>query len=156
MKSLLNTKSHATDFALFVARVGLGAMFMLHGEGKIFGGVEKWEKLGRSMENFGIDFAPAFWGFMASFAEFGGGALLILGLFTRPACFLLVITMIVAATRHMLPPETIAQVAKDLVAPKTTMDLLKEASHAIEAGCVFFALMLIGPGKWSLDKKLFG
>lgn len=156
MKQLLGTKPAAVDFALFIARVGMGAMFMLHGEGKIFGGVEKWEKLGKSMEMFGIEFAPVFWGFMASFAEFGGGLLLILGLFTRPACFLLVITMIVAATKHMIPPDTIGQVLKDAVDPKTTMDLLKEASHAIEACCVFFALMLIGPGKWSLDKKLFG
>ncbi len=156
MKQLLGTKPAAMDLALFVARIGLGAMFILHGEGKMFGGVEMWEKLGRSMEAFGIDFAPAFWGFMASFAEFGGGILLILGLFTRPACFLLVITMIVAATRHLIPPETLGQVVKDVIDPKTNLQLLKEASHAIEAGCVFFALMLIGPGKWSLDRKLFG
>lgn len=157
MKNLLNTKPKALDFALFVIRLGLGAMFILHGEGKMFGGPELWEKLGGSMSSLGIDFAPTFWGFMAAFAEFGGGILLILGLFTRPACFLLVITMMVATVKHLeVPDETIIDALVEAVAPKPFKVRLAEASHAIEAACVFFGLMLIGPGKWSLDKKFFG
>lgn len=157
MKNLLHTKPTAIDFALFISRLGLGAMFIVHGEGKMFGGPEKWEKLGSSMTNLGIDFAPTFWGFMAAFAEFGGGILLIVGFLTRPACFLLLITMIVAAVKHLhVPEETVMDVLKEAIVPKSFMVRLKEASHAIEAACVFFALMLIGPGKWSLDKKFFG
>ena len=33
-------------------------------------------------------------------------------------------------------------------------DGLKGAAHAIEVGIVFLSLILIGPGKYSLDEKL--
>ncbi len=156
MNSLLNTKTKLIDFALLVVRVGLGSMFILHGEGKMFGGPEVWEKLGTSMSVVGIEFAPIFWGFMAAFAEFGGGVLLILGLLTRPACLLLFITMVIATLKHLEVDESLISAVTDLIDPKTTLDLIKEASHAIEAACIFFALMLTGPGKISLDRKVFG
>ncbi len=89
------------DVGLLILRVGFGIMFMFHGAPKLFGGPERWGKLGAAMGNFGIDFLPAFWGFMASFSEFFGGILLILGLFFRPACILLTLTMIVAAGFHI-------------------------------------------------------
>jgi len=156
MKKLLGTKPAAIDFALLVLRLGLGAMFILHGEGKMFGGPDVWEKVGGSMKNLGIDYAPVFWGFMAAFAEFGGGILLILGFLTRPACFLMLFTMTVAAIHHLHPDEGLKATINELIDPKTTLDKIMEASHAIEAGCTFFALMLIGAGKFSLDKKFFG
>jgi putative oxidoreductase len=112
-------------------------MFMFHGAPKMFGGPEKWHMLGTAMGNFGIDFLPGFWGFMAAFSEFFGGILLILGLFFRPACLLMAITMIVAAGHHL-----------------GRGDGLMGASHAIESGIVLLSLILIGPGKISLDKKL--
>ncbi len=125
------------DAGLLVLRIGLGAMFLFHGGPKIFGGPEKWGKLGTTMENLGIHFLPVFWGFMASVAEFFGGICIITGLFFRPACILLVITMMVAALRHL-----------------SRGDGLSGASHAIENGIVFLSLILIGPGKYSLDEFL--
>ena len=112
-------------------------MYIFHGAPKMFGGPERWGKLGTAMSNFGIDFLPAFWGFMAAFSEFFGGILLILGLFFRPACILLTITMIVAAGFHI-----------------GRGDGFPGASHAIENGIVLLSLILIGPGKISLDKRL--
>ena len=126
------------DLGLLILRIGIGIMFMAHGWPKISGGVEKWTALGGSMSSFGIDFAPAFWGFMAAFAEFFGGLLLVLGLWWRPILVLLVITMLVAATRHFVAG-----------------DGFKGYSHALEAGIVFFALIFIGPGRYSLDAKFF-
>ncbi len=125
------------DVGLLILRVGFGIMFMFHGAPKMFGGPEKWSRLGTAMGNFGIDFLPAFWGFMASFSEFFGGILLISGLFFRPACILLTITMIVAAGFHI-----------------GRGDGFPGASRAIENGIVFLSLTLIGPGKVSLDKRL--
>lgn len=127
------------DVGLLILRVGIGLMFMGHGCGKLFGGPEKWARLGAAMKTFGIDFAPAFWGFMAAFAEFGGGALLVLGFLVRPACFLLLCTMVVAAAMH---------VGKG--------DPFVKYSHAVEAAILFFSLLFIGPGKYSLDEKLGG
>jgi len=116
-----------------VLRVGIGAMFMAHGWPKMAGGPAKWEALGEAVAVFGIGFAPVFWGFMAAFAELVGGLLLALGVAFRPACALLLSTMIVASARH------IAQ-----------GDGFGKASHAIEAGILFFSLLLIGPGAYCL------
>lgn len=131
-------KETLRDAGLLVLRVGLGVMFMLHGWGKISGGMEMWEKLGGAMANLGITFMPAFWGFMAAFAEFGGGLMLALGLLTRVAGFLMFFTMIVAVTVHV-----------------SKGDDMGGWSHAAEAGIVFFSLILIGPGAFSADAILF-
>ena len=118
------------DLGLLILRVGIGASFMVHGFPKLLGGPEKWAKLGKAMEVFGVDFAPAFWGFMAAFSEFGGGLLLALGLAFRPACLLLLSTMVVASAMHL-----------------DRGDGFGKASHAIEAAILFLSLLMIGPGK---------
>ena len=124
------------DHGLLAIRVGLGAMFMFHGYPKLAGGAAQWTKLGKSMKYVGIDFAPEFWGFMAGISETGGGLLLALGLLFRPACTMLLITMIVATMSHF----------------GRGHDLLK-ASHAIEAGIVFLGLFFTGPGAYSIDAR---
>lgn len=146
MKKLLSPNSQAINFGLLIIRIVIGIMFVLHGEGKMFGGPEKWEKLGGAMENLGIDFLPAFWGFMAAFAEFGGGILLVLGLLFRPACFIMFFTMFVAASVHWFDA---------VEAGKALKGQLMEGSHAIEVGAVFLGLLFTGPGKFSIDSKLF-
>ena len=74
---------------LLILRIGIGIMFMLHGFPKLTGGTEAWTKVGGALSALGINFAHTFMGFMAAISEFGGGLLLLLGLFTRPACFFL-------------------------------------------------------------------
>jgi len=118
------------DIGLLILRVGIGASFMVHGFPKLAGGADKWARLGKAMEVFGVDFAPVFWGFMAAFSEFGGGLLLALGLVFRPACGLLLSTMVVAAAMHI-----------------DRGDGFVKASHAIESGVVFLSLWMIGPGR---------
>lgn len=146
MKKLLSPNTQAVNFGLLVLRIGIGIMFVLHGEGKMFGGTEKWLKLGGAMEGLGITFLPTFWGFMAAFAEFGGGILLVLGLLFRPACLLMVITMAVAAHVHWIDAAEAGEALKGKI---------MGGSHAIEAGVVFLALLFTGPGKYSVDSKLF-
>jgi len=121
-------------FGLLAMRVGLGLMFIIHGSGKIFGGPEMWAKVGQAISLWGINFFPALWGFMAAFAEFGGGILLILGFLFRPAALLLAITMAVATTMHL-----------------SQGDAFGTWSHAAELGIVFLGLLFVGPGKISLD-----
>lgn len=126
------------DAGLLILRIGMGVMFMLHGFPKLMGGPDLWTGIGGATAAIGMDFAPTFMGFMAAIAEFGGGLLLALGLLTRPACLLLCCTMIVATTMHI-----------------HNGDGFNRYSHALEAAILFFSLLLIGPGKWSLDEMWF-
>ena len=131
---MLSTKfENCRDIGLLILRLGVGAMFMVHGVPKIMGGSELWVKLGTAMGNFGIDFWPTVWGFLAALSEGGGGLLMIAGLFFRPAMALMFITMTVAATHHLAGG-----------------DGIQIASHAIEAGTIFLSLIFIGPGKYTL------
>ena len=132
---ILSGLSRYRDLGLLVLRLGLGVMFVVHGAPKLMGGVEMWTRLGGAMGNLGVTFFPVFWGFMAALAEAGGGVCLILGLALRPASVLMAFTMIVAATHHL-----------------KAGDGLAGASHAIELAIVFASLILIGPGRYSLDR----
>ena len=125
------------DFGLLILRLGIGGMFMWHGWPKLIGGPEFWTKIGMATGAVGIHFAPTFFGLMAALAEFAGGLCLVLGLCTRFACTFLTINMIVAAAMHL-----------------SKGDGLPIASHAVEAGILFFSLIFIGAGKYSLDEKL--
>lgn len=134
--AILSRLSRHSDAALLLLRLGLGVMMMIHGYPKLIGGPEKWGQLGGSMANLGIHDFPQAWGFAAAFAEGTGGLLLVLGLFFRPACFLLICTMVVAAVRHF-----------------AAGDGISGASHAIELGIVFLGLFILGPGRYSIDKR---
>lgn len=122
------------DPGLLLLRVGIGGMFMIHGWPKLAGGAAKWQKLGAAMAQLGIDFWPTMWGFMAACSEFFGGLLLAAGLLFRPAAAALLSTMIVASVMHV-----------------KNGDSFTSASHAIEAGILFAALILIGPGRYALQ-----
>lgn len=134
--AILDNLGKYRNTGLLLLRIGLGAMFIIHGFPKLAGGPSGWTGLGGNMKVIGIDFLPIFWGFMAAATETFGGFLLIVGLFFRPALILLIFTMIIAALVHF-----------------GKGDGLGGASHAIELGIVFFGLIFIGPGKYSVDKK---
>lgn len=134
--AIFDTLGKYRNTGLLILRVGLGAMMMVHGLPKIMGGPDMWTGLGGSMKVIGINFLPTFWGLMAALAEGMGGFLLLLGLFFRPVNMLLAFTMLIAALVHFGKGEGIMG-----------------ASHAIEVGIVFFSLIFIGPGKYSVDGK---
>jgi putative oxidoreductase len=124
------------DTGLLIMRLGLGIAFLLHGLPKLVGGPKMWTGLGKSMSHVGIDFLPAFWGFMAAFAEGIGGLLLILGLAYRPICLMLAFTMLIATLT--------------LAAPKGRD--FKDYSHPLKLIFVFVGMACIGPGRFSIDK----
>lgn len=122
---------------LLLMRIGIGAMFIIvHGYPKLMGGPERWEKVGGSMKNLGINFFPVAWGFLAASTEAIGGLLLILGLFFRPTCLFLIFVMAVAAITNF-----------------SKAGSLFEAAHPIEVGLTFVGLLFLGPGKYSIDKS---
>ncbi len=77
-------------------RIFTGFALLTHGWPKLMGGPSRWEGVGGIMGSIGIPGPAVFWGFMASVAESVGAILLIVGLFTPVASFLIAVTMIVA------------------------------------------------------------
>jgi len=75
---------------------------------------------------------------MAAISEFGGGLPLLLGLFMRPASLFLLSTMVVATAMH-----------------HSMGDPCMRYSHALEAANLFSSLIVIDPGKHSLDSLFF-
>ena len=132
---ITNFLNKYSDAGTLFLRIGIGFAFIfVHGWGKIFGGPELWTKLGGSMANLGITFAPTFWGFMAAAAEFGGGILILFGLFTRPAAAFMAFTMLVAFIQHT-----------------SKLDPWNRVIYPMEMFAVFMALLFIGAGKYSID-----
>ncbi len=125
------------DFGLLTIRVSLGIIMMIHGVPKFLGGTEVLEKVGSAMTYLGIDFAPVFWGFMAAFSEVLGGSLLIIGFLFRPSCFFLGFTMAVATLLNF----------------SIGSDFGSITSHPLSMAFLFFSLMFIGPGKYSVQKE---
>lgn len=123
------------DAGILFIRIGIGFSFIfVHGLPKISGGPALWEKIGSAMSNYGLGFAPTFWGFMASASEFGGGILILLGLFTRPASAFMAFTMLTAFMMHT-----------------SKLDPWSKAIYPMEMFAVFMGLLFIGAGKYSID-----
>lgn len=125
------------DLGIFIIRAGVGIVYLFHGFPKVFGGPETWESVGQATQYIGISFLPVFWGFLGSSAEFFGGLLLILGLFSRPATVALFLTMVVATAFHIGSGDDFSVMA-----------------HALKMAIVFLGLFFTGPGSISMDRKI--
>ncbi|HTC55574.1 MAG TPA: DoxX family protein [Candidatus Sulfotelmatobacter sp.] len=79
--------------ALLVMRLTLGAVMTVHGFHKVFGGLHHHAEFVASL---GL---PAWTAYLSSFAEFVGGLLVLLGLFTRVAALAICIDLSVAIAK---------------------------------------------------------
>lgn len=138
---LFRSLSKYRDVGLLLLRILIGLSFLAHGLPKLTQGPEIWIKLGKSMQFVGVTSYPLFWGLMSSLSESVGGSLLLIGFFFRPACLFLVINMCVATVMHFH------------TTPGGFYEKWFVASHAIELGSLFLSLLLIGPGKFSVDRE---
>ena len=134
----LNENPNSKDLALLFLRLIPGYYFIVyHGWNKIINPA-KWAKLGNAFTKyFGdiLDFANPLFGFLAAFSESVCAILIMIGLFTRSSSFLALATMFFAAFNHI-----------------TTTGSPEKAWLYF---CIFLAIMLIGPGKYSVDKIFF-
>jgi putative oxidoreductase len=138
IKRFFSVSEHSTfvDVALLLIRIVAGLAFTMHGWGKMhnpFG----WMGPG--------GFAPGIFQLLAAVSEFGGGMALILGLVTPLASFGILCTMTVAFSFH-------AFMRGD---PFVSMT----GGPAFELAAVYFSVALLlfaaGPGRFSLDRKIF-
>jgi len=122
------------DFAPLFLRVVTGLIFAMHGWQKLQGGVPGVSGM---LTSLGFP-APELFAVILIAAELGGGILLILGAFTHWVAKILAFVALVAlVTVHL---------KAGFFLPGYEFILL------ILASCV--SLMITGPGKWSLDKKM--
>jgi putative oxidoreductase len=140
---LVDSPAFLTNAALFIGRVAIGVCFVVHGLGKLgivgtgtMAGFTEW------LESLGVPMAPV-QARMAMLSEISGGTALVLGFFTRPACLLLIFTMIVAGR----------------LGHKGAGYLITNdppgAEYTINLAVVCFLFLLLGPGAISLDALLF-
>ncbi len=147
------------DLGLLVLRLVVGGIFVVHGYPKFFGGPGTAEKLPPTLRRHlgeGFDAMmergsiagyresvartgvplPGIMVWLSALSQLVGGALLILGWFTRPMAFALCINMLVAITRVHWP--------HGLVAPRGYQFSLTLLGALL-------ALLLSGPGALSID-----
>jgi putative oxidoreductase len=129
------------DAVLLVVRAVLGATFLIHGGQKLMGWYGGGGPKGTAemMGMLGVAH-PKLMATMASLSEFGGGLLVLFGLFTHFAAAFIIGTMIVAiATVH---------ISKGFLATEGGYELnLSLATLAL-------VLMFLGAGSISLDRLL--
>jgi len=87
-----------------VLRVLLGALFIVHGSGKLVAAIQDPHIPGFTKSVDAIGFHPGvFWAWVVTLVEFAGGICLCAGLFTRAAAALIAVEMIVAGLTVNLP-----------------------------------------------------
>jgi putative oxidoreductase len=121
-------------FALAVLRVVLGAILLMHGKAKLFGGMAAHMHM---VASIGL---PSWLAYLSASTEFFGGLLLIAGLLTRPLALAVTIEMLVAIFRIHLTHGLTGQGGYEF-----PLSLCSAA----------FALVFFGGGPISLD-WLFG
>ena len=131
------------DLAVFIGRVAIGVCFVVHALGKLglvgtgnLPGFTDW------LRSLGVPY-PWVQARMAMLSELLGGSCLALGLFTRPACVVLISTMAIAG----------------MLGHKGAGYLITNnppgAEYTINLAVICFMFLLIGPGVLSLDALLF-
>lgn len=137
MRFQVNPQTPAASWALLALRITAGTAFMIHG----------WSKIQAPFSWMGPDaFAPGIFQALAALSEFGGGLAWILGLLTPLASLGAACTMVVAVWVH-------AVMRGD---PFVAMGGGSSYELAALFLCISLVLMLVGPGRYSLDRKFFG
>jgi putative oxidoreductase len=138
IKRFFRVPTHATvlDAALLLMRLVAGLAFVLHG----------WGKIQNPFGWMGPDgFAPGIFQALAAISEFGGGLAWILGLLTPLASLGLAATMAVAFSFHALQGDPF---------------VASGGGASSELAAVYFAVAILllaaGPGRFSVDRAVFG
>jgi len=140
---LVDSTSFLSNSALLIVRVAIGVCFVVHGLGKLgLVGSGNMQGFVEFLESMGVPMAPV-QARLAMLSEIGGGTALALGFLTRPACLLLLFTMVVAGR----------------VGHKGAGYLITNdppgAEYTINLGVICLMILLIGPGGFSLDRLIF-
>jgi putative oxidoreductase len=128
------------DVAALLLRLTAAAIFLPHGYAKVFGkgGVAAFAA---DLPSYHL---PTFLGYIAAYAEFAGGILLIVGLLSRLAAFLLACSMFVVAFVIVLPDA--------LHDAPTLLGITKAIELPLSLMAITLAIVFLGSGRLSLDR----
>jgi len=119
---------------LLLIRVSIGLVFVILIAPVLWSGQRGWEHFGSTVRHLDLHSHYAFWGFVGALAGSVGGLLMVLGLFFRIGILLtLAITVV-----HMVAVWSAGSFHARL--------------PALEMSILLFALLFVGPGKFSVDK----
>ena len=126
-----------SSMVLLLLRLVVGTAFVIHGSQKI---QNPFSWMGPESP------FPGFFQLLASVSEFGGGIAWVLGLLTPLASLGIGCTMAVAIYVH------------SVLMKNPFVNLTGGLSYELSAAylCIAIILLVLGPGKFSLDNKLFG
>jgi putative oxidoreductase len=124
---------HGPNLGLLIIRLMIGAVGIYHGSQKFFGafGGDGFQGFVKFLESKDIP-APTVSAALAASAEFVGGILIALGLFTRFSAFAFAFTMAIAIY-------------------STHLGDYKKMEFPLLIGVVCLGLVFTGPGTWSLQ-----
>src|SRR5512139_1445935 len=130
-------QSAPASITLLLLRLVVGTAFTIHG----------WQKIQDPFGWMGPQSSvPELFQFLAAISEFGGGIAWVLGLLTPLAALGIGCTMTVAVFMH-------AMVLHDPFVSLTGGRSYELASAYL---CIALLLLALGPGRFSLDAKVFG
>ena len=110
-------------------------MFYYHGMKKITS-TSSWEWLGKAaMSTIGIEFGFIYFGFLAALSEAVLAWFIFFGFLTRLSTLFLISTMFFASAYHLADGES--------------------AESALIYLTIYLVIFILGPGRYSLDEKLF-
>ena len=122
----------SADFGVLILRVGISCLMLTHGYAKLSGYLGGDHAFA---DPIGIGEELSY--ILTILAEFGCSILLILGLFTRAALIPLIFTMLVVVFIVHGP------------------DSFDKKEHGVSFLITYLSLFFTGPGKYSIDSKLY-
>lgn len=124
------------DAGMLLMRGGAGLVFVLLAWPAFAAGETRWTQIGQMFNAFGIKDGYVFFGLLIAVIQLLGGLLLIVGALTRFAATLLLLSMGVVIAHAV-----------------DQGNEFKNWSSAVIAGALLAGLMVMGPGRYSIDSR---
>lgn len=134
--AVLQFLSKYRETGLLLFRASIGLIFIILIAPVLWSGQGSWERFGSAMHHLDFHSHYRFWGFLGGILGCVGGVLMVFGLFFRiGVLFALAITLV------------------HLVAVWDSHGDFHTRLPALEMAILLVSLLLIGPGKYSVDKN---